>query len=394
MNDHELSIEKLRQLVSQTNQVSISLYLPTHPVGRASQQDRVHLKKLLTRAEADLGKLGYSPEKAVAILAPAQNLLTNRLFWQHQSRGLAVLLTQDDFQTYHLPQRCKELHVVSDTYHLKPLIPLALGEDRFYVLAIGLDDVRLFAGTQYDLDELEIPGKPAGLRDALPFNLPEKNLQFHTGTSRSAGQSDRPAVFHGHGAGTNDQKTNLLRYFRQVDASLKSMLRGGQNAPLVLACVDYLAPIYREANSYRHLLEETISGSSDRLRSASLQRKAWGIVAPHVFGGRKKAAARYRELSVRDSKKVSADIGGIVRAAYHGRVSVLFVALDEHVWGFFEPGQDRPVSHRRWMPGDRDLLDYAAVQTLRGHGTVYAVERAAIPAESSIAAIFRYPLRG
>ena len=40
--------------------------------------------------------------------------------------------------------------------------------------------------------------------------------------------------------------------------------------------------------------------------------------------------------------------------------------------------------------GDRDLLDWAAVQTLKHGGTVYALEPGNMPAKTDAAAIFRY----
>jgi hypothetical protein len=46
--------------------------------------------------------------------------------------------------------------------------------------------------------------------------------------------------------------------------------------------------------------------------------------------------------------------------------------------------RDRP------QPGDQDLLDLAAVQTLFHGGTVYAVDPGDVPDDAPVAALLRY----
>jgi len=46
--------------------------------------------------------------------------------------------------------------------------------------------------------------------------------------------------------------------------------------------------------------------------------------------------------------------------------------------------------HEEAEPGDEDLLDFAAMQTLLNGGIVYAVEPQKVPDEALLAAVFRY----
>jgi hypothetical protein len=77
-------------------------------------------------------------------------------------------------------------------------------------------------------------------------------------------------------------------------------------------------------------------------------------------------------------------------AAYYGQVSSLFVAIDQELWGNFDPSNNTIHLHKEVRFKDDDLLDEAATQTLLHGGTVYAVEQAKIPGESLLAAVFRY----
>ena len=77
-------------------------------------------------------------------------------------------------------------------------------------------------------------------------------------------------------------------------------------------------------------------------------------------------------------------------AAYYGRVSSLFVAIDQELWGNFDPTSNTIHVHKEPKFRDGDLLDEAATQTLGQSGSVYAMEHAKIPGESLVAAVFRY----
>jgi hypothetical protein len=239
---------------------------------------------------------------------------------------------------------------------------------------------------RYSVGEVALEGIPGSLAEALRYDDPEKQLQFHTGTPMGTGK--RAALFHGHGVGTDDTKDDILRYFRQIDRGLRALL-GEESAPLVLAGVDYLFPIYREANTYPNLLENGITGNPEGLKAKELHGQAWKIVEPQFQKEQKDAAARYRRFTGTD--RASSDLKAIVPAAYHGRVEVVFVAVGIQRWGSFEPQENVVHLHCTPEPGDEDLLDLAAIQTLLHGGIVYAVEQKGVPDyEASLAALYRY----
>ncbi len=80
----------------------------------------------------------------------------------------------------------------------------------------------------------------------------------------------------------------------------------------------------------------------------------------------------------------------IVKAARYGRVDRLFLSDGDPLWGWFDERHDRIVAHRDPGPDDDDLLDYAAVMTLRQGGAVTLVDRTQLPPTGPAAAILRY----
>jgi hypothetical protein len=210
-------------------------------------------------------------------------------------------------------------------------------------------------------------------------------LQFQTGTGVVGGKGERAAMFHGQDLA--DNKERIQRYFRQIDQGLHDLLKDEQ-APLVLAGVEYLLPIYREVNTYQYLLSGGITGNPEGVNPEDLHRQAWAQVEPYFKREQEAAAARYRQLA--GTGKTSLDPREIVPGAYHGRVDVLFVAVGRQQWGDFDPGANRVKLDSQAEPGSSDLLDLAATQTLLHGGSVYAVESSEVPDEALLAAVFRY----
>ncbi|MCL5959163.1 MAG: hypothetical protein M1358_07550 [Chloroflexi bacterium] len=381
-----LSLDELKTLLETREGPCISIFLPTHQVGTDAEQDRIRLKNLLREAEERLSSMGIRPLRIESVLEPAQRLLSDSLFWQYQSGGVAMFLSPDFSRHYHFPLGFEELVVVADRFHVKPLLPLLSIGGRFYILAVSGDQVRLLQGSREKVGEIKVKGMPESLADALKYDEAERQLQYHTDAPIQR-MRRRVAIFHGHGVGTDDEKDNILRYFYQIDKALHTVLHE-ERAPLVLAGVEYLFPIYREANTYSHLLEEGIEGNPEEVSAEELHERALAILQPYFVKAQEEAVAKYEELS--GSERVSTDIKEIVPAATYGRIDTLFVAVGFHQWGSFNPDTNEVILHSEFQPGDEDLLDLASVNTILNRGTVHAVQADEVPGGTPQAAVFRY----
>ncbi|HSK85130.1 MAG TPA: hypothetical protein VK902_17285 [Rubrobacter sp.] len=383
-----LSNQDLEQLVDNPEGPCVSIFLPTHRAGVETRQDPIRLKNLLGEARERLvGTKGLRPTEADEILEQARDLLSEDVFWRYQSDGLALFLSLGEYRFYRLPLAFEQLAVVADRYHLKPLLPLLAGDGRFYVLALSQNAVRLLGASRRSVEEVALgEDVPESLADTLRFDDPEKQLQFHTGTSGGA-RGGRAAVFHGHGA-NDDPKDDILRYFRRIDRGVADLLKG-REAPLVLAGVDYLLPIYREASTYPRLVDGGVTGNPEELSAEELHERAWKTVEPLFSEAEREATARYAELAGTD--RTSRDVREIVSAAYYGRVEALFAASGARRWGAFDPATGEVDLHDEPETGDGDLLDFAAVQTFLNGGVVYVRAPDEMPEkEAGAACVFRY----
>src|SRR5690606_9891270 len=90
-------------------------------------------------------------------------------FWRGRMLdGLAVLGAPGLFRVYQVQRPVPELAIVADSFHVKPLIRILQSADRYHVLGIDREHVRLFLGNRDQLDEVELPeGFPRTSREAL-----------------------------------------------------------------------------------------------------------------------------------------------------------------------------------------------------------------------------------
>jgi len=385
-----LSRRSLHTLLETKSNPCISLFLPTDRTGVERQQDQLRIRRLIRETEHLLiNQEQLRSAQVEDLLEPIRALLEDERFWLHASDGLTIFRSPEVFRASRLPASFKERVVVGDHFYLKPLLPLLTDDGSFYVLALSHNAVRLLACTHYGADELKLPEQvPASLAEFLKYEERENDLQSHSSASvGTLGKGGRhPAVFHGQGVGIDEGRDELLRYFQHIDRGLHTLLKE-ETAPLVLAGVEYLFPIYQQANTYPHLLEQGVAGNPDNLKAETLRGKAWTLVKSTVLQAQQ-VAARYQELA--SSERASSNSSEIVPAAYYGRVESLFVAVDQELWGSFDPATETLQIHEQGEPGDEDLLDLAATQTLLHGGAVYAVEQAQMPAQAALAAVFRY----
>ena len=376
-----LTRNSLNLLMADHKGPCVSVFMPMHRSGPETQQDLIRFKNLIREAEERLITRGIRAPEARELLESAQKLLQGDLFHQHQSDGLAMFLSPEVFRTYMLPFVFEELVIVTDRFHIRPLLPLLSGDGRYYILALSQNKVRLLQGTHYSVNEVSLADVPKNLAETLRDDDSWKDLHMHSALS---GKGKLSAITHGDEV---DSKENIKRYFRRIDKGLHELVRD-ERVPLVLAGVDYLHPIYKELNTYPHLMEAGVGGNPERLSAKELHAQAWTVVRPYFQKAQDEAVDQYKQFI--SSGRASNRVRKIILAASHGRIELLFVVPDFQQWGTFDPSTDEIHLHKKEKTGDEDLLEFTAIQTLLNGGNVYVVEPGTMPESDPFAAVFRY----
>ncbi|MCB0034170.1 MAG: hypothetical protein KDE51_09130 [Anaerolineales bacterium] len=361
-------ITNLLESMSEADMV-VSLYMPMETVGRETRGNSIRLKNRLTAAREQLETAGMDHREIDTLLEEAMRFEQDREFLEHQSEGLVVFVTREQTKYLKVPISFEPLTVVGPRPHIKPLLDYFANDSQYFVLALSQNQVRLFRGSRYHIEPIEVEEMPQGLEEALRYDDPEARLQLHTTPQTSTGGRGA-ALYHGHGDVETDDKTRLLRYFQIVDKALQSVL-AEETAPMVIAAVDYLVPIFREASSYNTILDDHIGGNPDNLSPQELHEKALDILEP-LF--RQKRQETWDSLAaVQGDEQVVSNIIDVVQVAFQGRVETLFMTAGSPRWGQVNQSTGEVTLEDEPSPKNIDVLDFAAVQTLKHGGDVFVV---------------------
>jgi hypothetical protein len=373
--------QQIRDLSEQQQEYSVSLFMPTHRTGREIQQGPIRLKNLLREAEQQLVKQGASEEQAQQILAELTPLSADPDYWEHRLDGLAAFCSPENSQVFRVPLSLEELVHVGSRFLIKPLLPLVSRNKKLLVLALSQDSARLYETTQDHTDEIELPE----IRK-IEVDGDQQSLQFHTHAPGRASGSTDVAMYHGQGGPDDRAKVDILNFFQQVDKAVVDVLPDSET-PLALACVEYLAPLYEQANSYKNLINATVAGSPDRLKLAELREHAWQQAKPHLQQREKDLLEKFHSAS--DAEHIASDIPAVTLAAVQGRVDTLFLKQNATQWGRVDAASSSVELADRADEETVDLLDFAAAETIRYGGNVYSMDD--IPdCDSPVAALLRF----
>lgn len=364
-----ISKEELNALLQNQTDPCVSIFMPVKRTGPEIRPNAIQLKDLIREAEEKLVRSGLSISTVEKILAPANDFLNDIYFWKQPGKGLAIFASSLIFRSYFLPVHFQPLSMVGPRFQLKQIIPMVQRKQSFYVLAMSQKSVRFFQCDFDNITEVVVPGVPKDLAEAMKYTDPEKQLQLHTSSPKLPGTREA-AISHGSGSGIDDEKENLLEFFRQIDRGLHPFLKD-KSAPLIVACVESLFSIYKKRKSYAHLGEAGISGNPDLLSPKELHERAWEIVSRDFRNPEKEARIKYINLAT--SGHASQDLAEIIQSSSQGRVESVFVTTNRNVWGKVDSEKGLLV-HAEPQPGDEDLLNLIALQVFQSRGAVYAME--------------------
>ncbi len=381
------STEELSYLLEEHNDPCISVYLPTFVKGNDVEQNQIRFKNLLRETSDTLRDYGFRKPQIEELLAPLRELLEDAPFWSHQENGLALFRTPENFQTYRTPVKFQEISVVATRFFIKPLIPLINENEQYGILVLDLKGIKLYSASRYHIEERPLQDLPVSIEEVLKYDDPEKQLQFHTGTGQSS-DGRRAAMFHGRGTGSDKagQKKNILRFFLAVSDKLDARF-SQDNLPIVLAGVDYLHSIYRQASSYTHFVKKGIHADIDELSLGELHQKSWNIMEPRYKVRKERILGIYEQLE--DKNNTGKNLESLLTAAHMNRIKTLLIQPEEQVWGQYDLDKDKVSKTKIKEYKDVDLIDLLVAQTLLQNGDVLIMDKENIP-DAPVAAIYRF----
>lgn len=380
-----LTDEVLADLSSEHEPPCLSLYQPTHRRHPENQQDPIRFRNLVKALEALL-RQKYPTVSPPLLLEPFDGLAHDADFWNHTLDGLAVLGGPGIFRALRISGPVAERVTVADRFHTKPLRRFLQSVDRYQVLGLSLDRIRLFEGNRHALDELDlVPEVPRTIEDALGAELtePHQTVASYGGVG---GTSKR--MHHGHGGKADEAGIDADRFFRAVDRAVLEHYSKPSGLPLILAALPEHHRRFRAVSQNPLLVTEGVRLNPDSLAADELRALAWQAIEPRY---RARLASLCEEFERARSGSVgSDDLAQVAAASTSGRVETLLIDADRQIAGRLDGTTGRVELAKPSDPHVDDLLDELGELVAKKGGTVLVIPAARMPSGTGLAAIYRY----
>ena len=375
--------EDLRYLLENKNEPSVTMYLPTAPGDK--DKNRIMIKNALSKVKDQLNEKGYDAQKIAGSVAQFTELSDSLEFLNAQSAGLAVFINNEGIKTFRLPHEFENEVMVDSIFHIKPLLPLLTENSGFFVLSISKNRLKLYEADRFEIKNVEIAGMPTDMDSTLQYDIDETHFSR---VPQNASSAKGSTSTHGHGIGDETEKEFTLRYCQMVEKYISPYVNG-KNKPMVIAAVDYIQSIYKDASSFKDITEKGISGNPDMMTEEELRKQAWDIIRPMLDKYSDEAKNIYGNLS--NTERASASISPIVKAASFSRIDTLFLSRSaEEIIGVYDKESNSVNTDNLGDKNAEDLVGVAVRQTLLNGGRVYLLEQEQMPGSHQLAAIFRY----
>ena len=381
---HSLAQDHASGLLKACEPPCLSLYQSTHRHHPSKRQDPLRFKRLVKSLEESL--LQAHPKRDVeTLIEPFRKLADDQPFWNRTGDGLAVLGARGFFRVYLLQRPVRDLAVVADSFHMKPLLRVLQSADRYQILSLSRQQIRLFEGNRDALGEIELaPGVPRTVTEALGEEHTEKYQAIFSYGSGTRG----PAMHHGTGAKKDDVDLDAERFFRAVDRALLEHHSRPSGLPLLLAALPEYHKLFREVSHNSYLMDVGLEANPESLDLEQLRERAWQVVLPQYLA---RLESLVEEFGTAESKgRGTGDVAGAARAAFEGRVRILLVDADRHLPGRVDLATGAIELGEPGTPGFDDLLDDVCELVLSKGGKVVVVPTERMPTDSGLAAIFFY----
>lgn len=385
-NETTLTAQLLTELGAADQSPCLSVYQPTHRRHPENQQDPIRFRNLIRELRTSLGN-AHSAAAIDTLLKPFNDLAEDATFWNHTLDGLAVLGSPLLFRVVRLQRPVAELVIVADTFHTKPLRRQLQSTDRFQVLGLSRNSVRLFEGNRDALDEIDLSsGVPRTMKDALGDELTRPHTTVRTfDGGQGAGAMN---VHHGHGGRKDESEIDTERFFREVDRAVLEHHSRPSGLPLMLAALPEHQGVFRPLSHNEFLSPRGLDINPDTISIEELRERAWKVAEPEY-------AARMSGLTEQVVAAASKDTGSmdlatVAHAAAAAQVARLLVESGRQIPGRINPttGAIEPAEAGNTQVDDM-LDDLAELVSLKG-GEVFVVPAEHMPGTTGLAASFRY----
>jgi hypothetical protein len=289
-------------------------------------------------ASADLTDLQINE-----LMAPVRHLIRNKKWWA-SSQATGIFVNRGFAGFMKIPFEVKNLAVVANSFHVKPLLKWLQREKPFYLLHLNRDTATLFQGSLSEIRPVE------------KFNFSKSK--------------------------TIDFSLDLVErsVFRLIQRT---------NQPLIVSGDLQMTGVYKNLCQYKMLVSQMINEADLEPKLKDLHHECTRILGPYIEKIEDSLVKKYWSAKARGA--VSSNFSEVVELALSGEVKHLFINEDLNIWGQIDYKRKGSFTwgSRQMNSQDDDLLDDLAELVLFHRGSVTVLPSAKMPESQAASAILR-----
>jgi hypothetical protein len=273
----------------------------------------------------------------------------------------------EDFQGYVvLDQRVQSYCIISQTFHVRPLLEELFVNPEYMLVNISLYDIKIFRG---DFQHLEII-------EHYEFDQLPKNF---------SGNASR--IYAPQYLGLLPYKTILA--IQTIAKKIKDLILY-HSLPVIITGLEEMKTIFlryfdESAGVISHLQEDFYEKTCVEILQRS---RAFRTVVMDYYSFQLKE----RLKRMMKSKRFISDLQTIIVAAYSGRIAHLVLPTEKKIWGKFNPETGEFTIHKRITKSSIDILNALAEEVIKRGGKIQILRPHFFPQSTKVIAILEGPL--
>ncbi len=369
----------LDELMEPRTPPCVSIYQPLHRSAPPARENPVRFKNLLRRAEEMLLRQ-HPPGETRKLIDRIRKEVDTHGFWTGSRDGMAVFAAGDYLRIIETQQPVKELVVVADSFHVKPLIRMMQGADRYHILCFTQGQIRFLEGSRFGVRDIELKDTPRSI-----YELSGMTQKQQVTAARDVAISPEQASDE---AQAIPRPGSVEQFIRAVDKGIRENYAHMERLPLILFAEAQYHPLWRAISRNPMLMEQGVVLNPDHLPEQRIRDEAWQIYQPIYRQRIEHLANQYQ--AARAHNMGSELLDQVAQAAAAGRVDALLLAENAHIPGRLDPASGQIQIDGVAESGVDDVLDDLAEMVLKRDGQVLTVPPDLMPTRAEVAAIYRY----
>jgi hypothetical protein len=369
------------ELLQHKDAPCVSIYMPVHRAAPITDEDSIRYRANVDKACATLAHR-WDDKVCQQMKQRLLGALTGSDLTEGARDGVAVFCSPSLLRVINLQEDPKhavdELVIVADSFHVKPLIRLMQGADRFQLLCLEIKEVRLFEGSKFDLEPVQLKNVPQNPEEVSGMRV-SKDVDSATDLQESPRQQAQ--------AKGQVEPVPVEIFFRAVDKAIWENHSRSSKLPLILCCDPKYADVFLSHSQNQYLLKRAIPINPHRQSLDRLHEEAWKLMEPQYLASIDKLRNDFR--AAKAHHQGSDELMEVAQATSAGRVGTLLVQADAQIRGILSRADGFIRSPEITHPSD-DVLDDLAEMVLQMDGRVVVLPRDSMPTDTGVAAIYRY----